>query len=257
MRRRRGGLAAFFQGVDGALKIGDALAAEHQEKFFLPGSLIEAEGAFAVRDLVDIAGLEAVGRFRIVDGVFAGINRVPGAARALFDHIEIAGLVGHHAQAKMVAVMKGGSWRHLVVVAIAVAKEQRIANADLLIGNTDELGLLSVAVLGDEFRLDMRARVGGCCRGLFRRGGQGAIRGRFRARILRNLHKVAGRPEDVARRRLLRVNTGRAGDCKRGDAEQNETALRKKRDRHLILPEHIDYCERALFTQRNPTSLDA
>ena len=69
-------------------------------------------------------------------------------------------------------------------------KEQRIANADLLIGNSDQLRLFSVAVLGDKFRLDVRACMGG------RGGGAEATCGTIRLKLL----KLAGLFRISARR---------------------------------------------------------
>lgn len=123
----------------------------------------------------------------------------------------------------MVAIVEDGARGDFVVATVAVTQQQRVPNADLLVGDADQLWLLSIAVLCNQLGLDMRARVGWRGRRLFRWSGLGAIGGRLRSGIFRHLHEVAGRPEGIACRRLLRVNEGSAGERKDG-ADQHKIA---------------------------------
>src|SRR5579871_2050786 len=153
----------------------------------------------------------------------------------------------------MIPVVKDRAGRHFVVMSVAVAKKQSIANADLILRDSHQLRLFPVAILGDEFRLHMRAHVSRCRPPGWNRL---SLVGRWlHAGILRHLHQVAGRPEDIARRRLLCLSGCQASECE--DSEKCDNKTRGREDRHGILRESKDYREGASFAHRNPTSLDA
>lgn len=145
----RGGGVGFgraaFEGLDLLVEIGDGRAAEDDEEFFFAGLVVEEEGLFG-GDLLNGARGDALG-----SGAGPGKERGPVAGGALRDDVEVAGLVGHEAEADVVAGVEDGAGGDLRVLAVGAAEQDRVAEAEAALGGADEVGGGAVAVCADQF----------------------------------------------------------------------------------------------------------